>query len=139
MAGKCRTCCSLRLGADGLRDKLRLMDSRSKEFLKASGLMLSPVVIFLPAFIFAKVGPCGPTTGWSLTLFVAISMYCEVRAFNIFRTGFSAKSDVLRLLRFPFGFFCIGIVFLSAFIFVFLALPALVFGDLPNLFSLLHR
>jgi hypothetical protein len=109
-----------------------------RTFLKACGFMLLPVAIALPALSWAKFGPCGPSTGWSLTFFALISFYCEVHAFNIFRTNFSSQRDLFWWLKFPCGLLSVCIFFLSGIIFLFMALPALLFGDLPNLFAKLH-
>jgi hypothetical protein len=134
-----RTSAGRRGRVKNLRDKLRVMDARSRGLLKAFCLMLVPVVIALPALAFANFGPCGPTTGWSLTLLSLISFYCELRAFNIFQNSFSSMENRLRLIRFPLGFICISILLVDVALFFLMALPALVFGDLPNVFAKLYH
>jgi hypothetical protein len=104
-------------------------------FLKACGLMVLPIAAALPALSLAKFGPCGPSTGWSLIALTLVSVYCEFRAFNLFRKGFSGEKDFLWLMRFPLGLFSICILILNIIVFVLLALPALLFGDLRNIFA----
>jgi hypothetical protein len=100
--------------------------------------MVLPIAAALPALSLAKFGPCGPTTGWSLTALTVGSVYCESRAFGLFRKGVSGEKDFLWLTRFPLGLSSVCILILNVIVFVLLALPALLFGDLPNIFARTH-
>jgi hypothetical protein len=100
--------------------------------------MVLPIAAALPALAFAQFGPCGPTTGWSLTLLTIAAFYCEIRAIRLFLKGMPGEKDLLWFLRFPLSLFSVGVLLVDTFVFLLMALPALLFGDLPNIAARLH-
>jgi hypothetical protein len=103
------------------------------------GLTLLPVACAIPVLDFLEpdLGRSRPT-GWLLCLVTFFSIYCEFRALFEIENKLSGKRDIFWILRIPIGLVSAVIFVVSAYCCFSIALPGLIFGDIPRLLAKLR-
>jgi hypothetical protein len=117
------------------------LDNRGRTFLIVCGLTLLPVACAIPPlhFLYDTGSFAHPrSTGWLLGLLTLFSIFCEFRALLAIENKLSGKRDIFWFLRIPVGLVSACILVVSFHACLFIALPGLVFGDIPALLAKLR-
>jgi len=117
---------------------LNEVDNRGRTFFVVCGLTLLPLAIGLPALYFLDSHSWTPerqhsSFGWLLCLISLLTIYCEFRALWEIEQKLSGKRDIFWFVRIPVGLVAACIFVVSVRTFVAIALPELIFGDIPAL------
>jgi len=115
------------------------MGTRGRTFGIVCGLTLLPIACAIPVFRHLDYLDYSPTpsfrsTGWVLTLLTVFSMYCEFQALLRVENKLSGIKDIYWVLRIPVGLVSAIILVVSIHAFLMMALPGLIFGDIPAFF-----
>jgi hypothetical protein len=111
------------------------MESRGRTFLTVCGLTLLPLACAIPVLLSVDANflSDGHSTGWLLCLLAIFSIYCEFKALVAIESKLSGKRDVFWFLRIPVGLISASVLVVSAHAFVTIAVPGIIFGDIPAL------
>jgi len=105
---------------------------RGESVLDSLALFTIPVALFYPAMYFADFGPCGPTSGWSLTTLAISAALTGLYSFRLLRsTHTTGQVDALSVVRFPLWVCSLLFLLVSGAILL-VSLPALVFDFLTH-------
>jgi hypothetical protein len=112
------------------------MDKRGRTFLIVCCLTFLPLAIALP--VSYRQWSIPQSTGWLLCLATLLTIYCEFRALFEIENKLSGKRDIFWVLRIPIGLVAACIFVVSVFVCLFIAIPRIIFGDIPALLAKLR-
>ena len=100
------------------------MAERNKQWLKAAGLTLPPVIVIFPVLAVARFGPAGPVSVWPALLYAPVAMWMQTRALGLLLHLFRHGGDPATLAILPLRVVSLCTYLLSAAILV-LSLPSM--------------